>query len=93
MLQERDAPKPPVLKERERTTWKQVPPPVVAVSLHVTAPADAPLIPPSSDGPEVPRVPERVSEEVQIPKVPIEKQENKPKSERQMIYEELLKNF
>ena len=81
---ERETPKP-VLKERERPR-KQVPP-VVAVSLGVT-PAEVPK-PAKSEGPEVPSVPE----EVETPEVPIEKPVDKPKSERQLIYEDLLKNF
>ena len=52
---ERETPKP-VMKERERPR-KQVPP-VVAVSLDFT-PAEVPA-PAYSEGPEVPRVPEKV---------------------------------
>ena len=64
---------------------------MVAVSLDVT-PAEV-LRVEKYDGPEVPRVPEGVPEEVETPKVPIEKPEEKPKSVRQVIYEDLLKNF
>jgi hypothetical protein len=85
---ERETPKP-VVKERERPR-KHVPP-VVAVSLDVN-PAEVPSIA-KSEGPEVPSVRERFPEEVKSPKVAIEKPVDKPKSERQLIYEDLLKNF
>jgi hypothetical protein len=72
---ERETPKP-VVKERERPL-KQVPP-VLAVSLDVT-PAEVPKQA-KSEGPEVPSVLERVPEEVETPKVPIQKPVEKPKS-------------
>ena len=63
----------------------------MAVSLDLT-PAEVPK-PAKSEGPEVSRVPERAPEEEETPKVPIEKPVDKPKSQRQLIYEDLLKNF
>ena len=61
------------------------------MSLDVT-PAEVPKAG-RSEGPEVPREAEGVPEEVETPKVKVEKPVEKPKSVRQVIYEDLLKNF
>jgi hypothetical protein len=65
---------------------------VVAVSLDVIPAEVVPKVV-KYDGPEVPREAEGVPEEDETPKVTIEKPEEKPKSVRQVIYEDLLKNF